>query len=281
MSPRLQHKMILVVVIALLVSIAPAGVTAAAPLSCAGVTEIPLAECQALEALYTSTNGAGWTNRKDWLATTAPCSSGQWGRSERKIFIVSRTAAKATTRPCPDSAATSSTRAWFRSMRRRSKPAPARPAAGRRGQSARLPSRFAIASRRSTALSVSRGPRRRPSSTPRRMGAAPGQQERQSPFQFRYEPGAAGDRRGEVRRSVVEGCSVGGVLGAALGVVFRDFLNLLCGVREGRSLSHLPRPDIDWVAGVDRCGVHCRADPSVAGRVIERWGIMRRAPRSV
>jgi RHS repeat-associated protein/uncharacterized repeat protein (TIGR01451 family) len=41
---------------------------------CATVTQIPLAECQALVALYTSTNGAGWTNRKDWLVTDMPCS---------------------------------------------------------------------------------------------------------------------------------------------------------------------------------------------------------------
>ena len=41
---------------------------------CDSVTEIPLLECQALVALYNSTNGAGWTNRNGWLATNTPCS---------------------------------------------------------------------------------------------------------------------------------------------------------------------------------------------------------------
>jgi Leucine-rich repeat (LRR) protein len=42
---------------------------------CATVSEIPLVECQALVALYNSTNGAGWTNKTNWLATTTP---GNW-----------------------------------------------------------------------------------------------------------------------------------------------------------------------------------------------------------
>ena len=33
-----------------------------------------LVECQALVALYTSTNGPGWTNKSGWLATDTPCS---------------------------------------------------------------------------------------------------------------------------------------------------------------------------------------------------------------
>ena len=36
---------------------------------CAPVTEIPVAECQVLSALYASTNGAGWTNHANWLET--------------------------------------------------------------------------------------------------------------------------------------------------------------------------------------------------------------------
>ncbi len=39
---------------------------------CADVTEIPLAECQALVALYNSTNGADWIDNTNWLVTTAP-----------------------------------------------------------------------------------------------------------------------------------------------------------------------------------------------------------------
>ncbi|HNQ31215.1 MAG TPA: hypothetical protein PKG71_03025 [Candidatus Woesebacteria bacterium] len=45
--------------------------------SCADVTEIPQAECQALVDLYNSTNGPGWTNAAGWLQTNTPCS---WDR---------------------------------------------------------------------------------------------------------------------------------------------------------------------------------------------------------
>ncbi len=40
---------------------------------CATVTEIPQAECEALEALYTSTDGANWVNNTGWLQTNTPC----------------------------------------------------------------------------------------------------------------------------------------------------------------------------------------------------------------
>jgi Leucine-rich repeat (LRR) protein len=40
--------------------------------SCADVTEIPISECEALVALYNSTNGAGWTNHTNWLVTNTP-----------------------------------------------------------------------------------------------------------------------------------------------------------------------------------------------------------------
>ena len=39
---------------------------------CDGVTEIPVSECQALEALYYSTGGDGWTNKTNWLVTNTP-----------------------------------------------------------------------------------------------------------------------------------------------------------------------------------------------------------------
>lgn len=42
--------------------------------TCADVTEIPQVECEALVALYNSTNGAGWVNNTDWLTTDTPCS---------------------------------------------------------------------------------------------------------------------------------------------------------------------------------------------------------------
>jgi hypothetical protein len=76
MSPRLQRRLILVFVMALLVSVLPAsaGAAAAPELNCAGVTQVPLAECQALEALYASTNGAQWYDKAGWTTTNTPCS---------------------------------------------------------------------------------------------------------------------------------------------------------------------------------------------------------------
>ncbi|MGB1251163.1 MAG: leucine-rich repeat domain-containing protein, partial [Candidatus Promineifilaceae bacterium] len=41
---------------------------------CATVTEIPLIECEALVALYSSTNGENWTNNTNWLQSSTPCS---------------------------------------------------------------------------------------------------------------------------------------------------------------------------------------------------------------
>jgi len=41
---------------------------------CDPVSEIPQAECTALEALYNSTDGSNWTDHTGWLATTTPCS---------------------------------------------------------------------------------------------------------------------------------------------------------------------------------------------------------------
>ncbi len=41
--------------------------------SCAEVTEIPQTECEALVALYNSTDGPNWIYNIDWLQTTTPC----------------------------------------------------------------------------------------------------------------------------------------------------------------------------------------------------------------
>ena len=41
--------------------------------TCADVTEIPQAECEALVQLYNSTDGPNWTNNTDWLQTNTPC----------------------------------------------------------------------------------------------------------------------------------------------------------------------------------------------------------------
>jgi len=41
---------------------------------CAVVTEIPTVECEALIALYNSTDGENWTNNTGWNVTNTPCS---------------------------------------------------------------------------------------------------------------------------------------------------------------------------------------------------------------
>ena len=48
--------------------------TTRATFDCLLVTEIPQSECEALVALYNSTNGASWTNNTNWLQTNTPCS---------------------------------------------------------------------------------------------------------------------------------------------------------------------------------------------------------------
>ena len=69
-------------VLVLLVTYLPTGNLAAArtapqsPTSfdCDTVTEIPVSECEALVALYNSTDGPNWTNNYGWLQTNTPCS---------------------------------------------------------------------------------------------------------------------------------------------------------------------------------------------------------------
>ena len=51
-----------------------ARVQAAAFSSCSNVSEIPLAECEALVALFNSTDGPNWTVNSGWLETDTPCS---------------------------------------------------------------------------------------------------------------------------------------------------------------------------------------------------------------
>jgi hypothetical protein len=41
---------------------------------CTQVTQIPQIECEALIALYNSTNGPAWVNNTDWNVTNTPCS---------------------------------------------------------------------------------------------------------------------------------------------------------------------------------------------------------------
>jgi len=47
------------------------------PAICAAVTQIPSTECEALVALYNSTNGANWWHNTGWKVTNTPCS---WSR---------------------------------------------------------------------------------------------------------------------------------------------------------------------------------------------------------
>ncbi len=46
----------------------------AVPYDCTTATGILQSDCVALVALYNGTNGAGWTNHTNWLATSTPCS---------------------------------------------------------------------------------------------------------------------------------------------------------------------------------------------------------------
>lgn len=43
-------------------------------IACNQVTEIPEAECNALQTFYTATGGDGWSNRTGWAGTLTPCS---------------------------------------------------------------------------------------------------------------------------------------------------------------------------------------------------------------
>ncbi len=46
---------------------------AAGGFDCADVNQIPVVECEALVALYSSTNGPDWADNSRWLATDTPC----------------------------------------------------------------------------------------------------------------------------------------------------------------------------------------------------------------
>ena len=75
-----QMLSVLLVVTLLLPGAMPVQPTSASPLEpqasfdCSTATGIPQTECEALVALYNSTNGDGWRNHTNWLVTTTPCS---------------------------------------------------------------------------------------------------------------------------------------------------------------------------------------------------------------
>ncbi|MEN8219934.1 MAG: Calx-beta domain-containing protein, partial [Pseudomonadota bacterium] len=56
-----------------LVLISQSVTVAQAATDCAAVTEIPSTECEALVALYNSTDGANWADNSGWLETNTPC----------------------------------------------------------------------------------------------------------------------------------------------------------------------------------------------------------------
>ncbi len=65
---RIMHVCLALVIV--LVSTVPG--LANPDFSCTSVTEIPQIECEALVALYNSTNGPGWTDHSNWLVTSTP-----------------------------------------------------------------------------------------------------------------------------------------------------------------------------------------------------------------
>jgi hypothetical protein len=71
-------KRIIYLTLAIVISLTSSLPVAAVPtqdisaFSCTDVTEIPQVECEALVALYNSTNGFGWTNNTNWLVTNTP-----------------------------------------------------------------------------------------------------------------------------------------------------------------------------------------------------------------
>lgn len=52
--------------------VAPGAASRTADFDCNTVSGIPVVECEALVALYNSTNGPGWTNHTNWLVTNTP-----------------------------------------------------------------------------------------------------------------------------------------------------------------------------------------------------------------
>ena len=58
-----------------LLMVGPSAIAGAQPdtFDCATQTEIPQVECEALVALYNSTDGDNWSNDDGWLVTNTPC----------------------------------------------------------------------------------------------------------------------------------------------------------------------------------------------------------------
>ena len=69
--PMVQTNKLFILLLVLF-ALMPFGQAAAQAFDCAGVSEIPQVECEALVALYNSTNGPGWTNNDGWLQNNQP-----------------------------------------------------------------------------------------------------------------------------------------------------------------------------------------------------------------
>ncbi len=81
MSHRAAPLRVLLISLLVLLSTGQPGSIAAGTIAvqspafaCDGVSEIPREECEALVALYNSTNGPGWSHNDGWLTSSTPCS---------------------------------------------------------------------------------------------------------------------------------------------------------------------------------------------------------------
>jgi hypothetical protein len=79
MAMNRRTGIVTLVLLVLLVVLTPTPTPPAhAQTNCADVTEIPQSECEALVALYTSTNGTEWTNNTGWNTTSTPVAGTAW-----------------------------------------------------------------------------------------------------------------------------------------------------------------------------------------------------------
>lgn len=72
-SLRIINLMVILALLAVWPGPPPAPVAAQTTYDCATATGLPQGECEALVALYNSTDGANWSDNTNWLATTTPC----------------------------------------------------------------------------------------------------------------------------------------------------------------------------------------------------------------
>lgn len=66
----MRYWMNILLVAGMVLSLFGAVPVSAQSFDCSSVTDVQQEECEALVALFTSTNGAGWTNKTNWLQTT-------------------------------------------------------------------------------------------------------------------------------------------------------------------------------------------------------------------